>query len=71
MISINKEEARAVREHLPDAHITRTMKQKSKRGHYFCEESPAVVAFVNKLRSRDKALIRKYNNKPRGSSSDA
>ena len=51
MIAINKEEAKAVREKFPDIHITRTMKQKSKRGHYFCAEVPRVLKFLKRLRS--------------------
>ena len=51
MISINKEEAKAMREYLPNAHIVRTMKQKSKRGHYFCEESKQVIKFLKNMRN--------------------
>lgn len=52
MISINKSEAKAMRESLPNAHIVRTMKQKSKRGHYFCEESRQAIKFLEDFRSR-------------------
>ena len=51
MISINKTEANAIRKILPNVHIVRTMKQKSKRGHYFCEESGQAITFLNKFRS--------------------
>lgn len=51
MISINKNEAKAIRENLPNVHIVRTMKQKSKRGHYFCEESRSALRFLESLRS--------------------
>lgn len=51
MISINKSEARAMRERLPNVHIVRTMKQKSKRGHYFCEESRQAIKFLEDFRS--------------------
>lgn len=50
MIAINKEEAKAIRERFPDIQITRTMKQKSKRGHYFCVELPKVLKFLKRLR---------------------
>lgn len=53
MIPINKEDAKAIREYLPDVHIIRTMKQKSKRGHYFCEESRRTIKFLNALRNRE------------------
>ena len=51
MISINKSEAKAIRENLPNVHIVRTMKQKSKRGRYFCEESRAAIRFLDGLRN--------------------
>lgn len=51
MISINKSEAKAIRENLPNVHIVRTMKQKSKRGHYFCEESRQAVRFLEDFRN--------------------
>lgn len=51
MISINKSEAKAIRESLPNVHIVRTMKQKSKRGHYFCEESRQAIKFLEDFRN--------------------
>lgn len=51
MISINKEEAKAMREHLPNVHIVRTMKQKSKRGRYFCKESKQAIRFIKNMRN--------------------
>lgn len=51
MISINKSEAKAIRENLPNVHIVRTMKQKSKRGHYFCEESRQTIKFLEDFRN--------------------
>lgn len=51
MISINKTEAEALRNSLPNVHIVRTMKQKSKRGHYYCEESRQALKFIERLRS--------------------
>lgn len=51
MISINKEEAKAIRDYLPYVHVIKTMKQKSKRGHYFCEESRRTIKFLNALRN--------------------
>lgn len=50
MVSITKEEAKAIREKLPNVHIVRTMKQKSKRGHYFCEESRQAIKFLKNFR---------------------
>lgn len=50
MISINKEEANAIREKFPNTHIVRTCKQKSSRHRYYCEESRPVVNYINKMR---------------------
>lgn len=51
MIAINKTEAEALRKNVPSVHIVRTMKQKSKRGHYFCEESRQAIKFLGDFRS--------------------
>lgn len=51
MISITKDEKVYISEHFPEAHIVRTMKQKSKRHRYFCEESRAVMNYLNSVRS--------------------
>jgi len=59
VIAISKEEAKAIRGALPDVHIMRTMKQKSKRGHYFCEESARVVRFIEDMRSKAISEINK------------
>ena len=50
MVLINKEEAAAMRKRFPDAHIVRTMKQKSKRGRYYCEEAPKMMRYLSELR---------------------
>ena len=60
LITINKEEARLVREKFPNIHIMRTMKQKSKRGHYYCEESRKVINFINNIRNRN--VFESYGN---------
>ncbi len=46
MILIGKEEVMAVRVNFPDAHITRTMKNKSSRHRYYCEENKRVLEFL-------------------------
>lgn len=53
MIAINKSEANAIRERFPHVFIVRTMKQKSKRGHYFCEEIPRVMQYLDKIRNEN------------------
>ena len=52
MISISKEEAKALRENIPGINIVRTVKQKSNRGHYYCEESRRASRFLDRLRNQ-------------------
>lgn len=52
MISINKQEKEAIKKRFPDAHVVRTMKQKSKRHHYYCEETRTVINFLSALRNQ-------------------
>ncbi len=65
LIPISKAEAKAVRENFPHIHIVRTMKQKSKRGHYYCEENPRALAFIRNMRNEHVILNRKGGNKNR------
>lgn len=51
MIAISKDEKDAILKRFPDVHIVRTMKQKSKRHHYYCEELRPVMNYLNKLRN--------------------
>ena len=60
LITINKEEARLVREKFPNAHIMRTKKQKSKRGHYYCEENRKIINFINNIRKKN--VVESYGN---------
>ena len=53
MIAINKAEKDAIRAQFPNVHIVRTMKQKSKRHRYYCEESRPVLRYLNKMRGND------------------
>jgi len=50
MIEINRTEKDFITEKCPDAHIVRTMKQHSNRGHYYCEESKKVMKLLRELR---------------------
>lgn len=50
MISINKTEKEIIRAQFPNIHIVRTMKQDSKRGHYFMEEHPSALKLLRELR---------------------
>ncbi len=51
MIAINKNEASLLREYFPHVHVTRTMKQKSGRHHYYCEENKRAMAFLQNVKS--------------------
>ena len=50
MIAISKDEKKIISEKFPNVHIVRTMKQKSKRHHYYCEENRAVMNLIRKMR---------------------
>ena len=50
MILITKEEKDAISKFFPDAHIVRTMRQKSKRHRYYCEESVGVMKCLGEVR---------------------
>lgn len=50
MIAINKSEKEVISSRLPDVHIVRTMKQKSTRHHYYCEESKSVMRILKEMR---------------------
>jgi len=50
MVEITKSEKEAISEHLPNVHIVRTMKNKSKRHHYYCEETKQVKQLLSQLR---------------------
>jgi len=55
MIAINKEEKDAIHERFPNVHIVRTMKQKSKRHRYYCEESRGAMNLLRELRGEQPA----------------
>lgn len=50
MVLITKEEKEAIVKRFPRTHIVRTMKQKSSRHRYYCEEARSVMAYLAKLR---------------------
>jgi len=50
LIAISKEEKDAIREQLPNVHIVRTMRQKSKRHRYYCEETRRVMQLLAQMR---------------------
>lgn len=50
MIAINKLEKGVISKRLPNVHIVRTMKQNSKRHHYYCEENKQVMQILTEIR---------------------
>lgn len=51
MIAISKEEAQVIRERFPNVHIVRTMRQRSNRHRYYCEEQRGVIRAINNMRN--------------------
>lgn len=51
MIAITRAERDAILEKYPNTHIVRTMRQDSKRKHYFCTEDRKVMKLLKALRS--------------------
>lgn len=51
MIAISKEERDIIVEKYPKAHIVRTMRQRSSRHRYYCEELPAVMKMLRTMRA--------------------
>lgn len=51
MILITQEEKDAISKLYPDIHIVRTMRQKSKRHRYYCEESRGVMNYLSRVRA--------------------
>lgn len=54
MVMINKAEKDAIAKKFPTVHIVRTMRQKSKRHRYYCEEAKPVMRFLEQLRNPEK-----------------
>lgn len=65
MIQINKTEKEVISKQLPNTHIVRTMKQKSKRHHYYCEENIQVIQLLAELRcgANDRKVGAKYEHR--------
>ena len=53
MVLISKAEKEMIRERFPRVNIVRTMRQKSKRHRYYCEEVPQAMRYLNELRRKD------------------
>lgn len=61
MIAITAEEKKIIHEQYPDVHIVRTMKQDSKRHHYYMTEDKKPMKLLSKLRNTG------YNHTAKGS----
>lgn len=53
MIAITQKEKEAILAKYPKTYIVRTMKQDSRRKHYFCTENKGVMALIAKMRGWD------------------
>lgn len=53
MISITEAEKKAIRAQYPDVHIVRTMRQDSKRHHYYMVESGGAMRMLKSMRGLD------------------
>lgn len=51
MIPISQQEKELISKKFPGVHIVRTMKQDSKRHHYYMEEALAAMHFLRAFRS--------------------
>jgi hypothetical protein len=54
VIAITAAEKEAIRAKYPDVHMVRTMKQDSKRHHYYMVESGGPMRLLKSLRGQDK-----------------
>lgn len=52
MVAISAEEKKIISERFPRVGIVRTMKQDSKRHHYFCEENREAMKFLRNMRKK-------------------
>lgn len=51
MVAISAKEKNIIAEKMPDIHIRRTVKQKSKRHHYYMEEDKGALRLLASLRA--------------------
>lgn len=53
IVPITKEEKKELSERFPKASFVRTMKQDSKRGHYYCVEEKNIMRCLNEIRRKN------------------
>jgi hypothetical protein len=68
MVLITKEEKEAIREKFPKIGIVRTMRQKSSRHRYYCEESPKAMQYLATIRNRN--VLEEHTDTPRRTKKD-
>jgi hypothetical protein len=56
VIAITKQEKKMILERFPNVHIVRTMKSKSKRHRYYCEESRGVMRLLAQKRGGQRGV---------------
>lgn len=64
MVNVSKDEAEKIRKRYPDVRITRTMKTKSSRHIYYCEESDKYLEMIQDTNEQAKEILvqhKKYN----------
>ena len=62
MIAITLSEKEAIRKRFPNVHIARTMKQDSRRHHYYMVEDRGPMRYLRELRGYEES----ESNKPHG-----
>lgn len=67
MIAITAEEKKTIHERYPEVHIVRTMRQDSKRHHYYMTEDRKPMALLRKLREAGVVYTEKgrVDNRPK------
>ena len=60
MITITKEQAEKIRTKYPQVHISRTMKQKSKRHMYYLEESDKYLELIQDTNVQAKEILSQH-----------
>lgn len=53
LVAINKEEKDMIKRVYPSTHVVRTMKQDSRRHHYYMEESNGAMRLLRSIRSNE------------------
>ena len=60
MVPITREEKQLLKKKYPYLCVARTMRQDSKRKHYYCEERAGAMAYLEKLRQRGVVFDSRY-----------